>query len=123
MASKYSLKLAAVDAYSKTFGDFGKKAEALQAEVKNQRAELDRLNRTARQADGFAKLGEKVEKTTGLLQAARTEQSQLAREHKTAAARVERLAGEYGQASAALKALQASSSASTAEVRRREGGR
>ena len=86
--------------------------------MKNKRAEQDKLNRTARQADGFAKLGEKVEKTTAQLKAARTEQNRLGREHQAAAARVEQLSGEYGQASVALKALQASTTASTAEIRK-----
>lgn len=115
--SKYSLRLAAVDAYSKTFGDFGKKADELQEQVKAQRAELEKLNRTARDADGYAKLSEKVEKTTTALQAARAEQSRIGREHQQASAQVERLSQEYGQASATLKALEASTEATTAQVR------
>lgn len=115
--SKYSLRLAAVDAYSKTFGDFGKKADELQEQVKAQRAELDKLNRTARDADGYAKLTEKVEKTTTALQTARAEQSRIGREHQAATAKVERLSQEYGQASATLKALEASTEATTAQVK------
>ena len=115
--SKYSLRLAAVDAYSKTFGDFGKKADELQEQVKAQRAELDKLNRTARDADGYAKLTEKVEKTTASLQLARAEQSRIGREHQAATARVERLSQEYGQASATLQALEASTEATTAQVK------
>lgn len=115
--SKYSLRLAAVDAYSKTFGDFGKKADELQEQVKAQRAELEKLNRTARDADGYAKLTEKVEKTTTALQTARAEQSRIGREHQAATAKVERLSQEYGQASATLKALEASTEATTAQVR------
>lgn len=115
--SKYSLRLAAVDAYSKTFGDFGKKADELQEQVKAQRAELEKLNRTARDADGYAKLTEKVEKTTTSLQAARAEQSRIGREHQAATAKVERLSQEYGQASATLKALEASTEATTAQVK------
>ena len=115
--SKYSLRLAAIDAYSKTFGDFGKKADELQEQVKEQRAELDKLNRTARDADGYAKLTEKVEKTTTALQAARAEQSRIGREHQQATAQVDRLSQEYGQASATLKALEASTEATTAQVK------
>lgn len=115
--SKYSLRLAAVDAFSKTFGDFGKQADELQEGVKQQRAELDKLNRAARDADGFAKLGEKVEKTTTALQAARVEQSRLGREHEQATAKVERLGQEYGQAAAATKALEGSTTATTAQIR------
>ncbi|OEC32889.1 phage tail tape measure protein, TP901 family, core region [Pseudomonas cuatrocienegasensis] len=115
--SKYSLRLAAVDAFSKTFGDFSKQADELQEGVKQQRAELDKLNRTARDADGFAKLGEKVEKTTTALQAARVEQSRLGREHEQAAAKVERLGQEYGQATAATKALEGSTDATNAQIR------
>jgi TP901 family phage tail tape measure protein len=115
--SKYSLRLAAVDAYSKTFGDFGKKADELQEQVKAQRAELDKLNRTARNADGYAKLAEKVEKTTASLQLARAEQSRIGREHQAATAKVERLSQEYGQASATLQALEASTEATTAQVK------
>ncbi|MBD3877426.1 phage tail tape measure protein [Pseudomonas kunmingensis] len=115
--SKYSLRLAAVDAYSKTFGDFGKKADELQEQVKAQRAELDKLNRTARDADGYAKLTEKVEKTTASLQLARAEQSRIGREHQAATAKVERLSQEYGQASATLQALEASTEATTAQVK------
>ncbi|HUH05765.1 MAG TPA: phage tail tape measure protein [Kofleriaceae bacterium] len=115
--SKYSLRLAAVDAFSKTFGDFSKQADELQEDVKQQRAELDKLNRAARDADGFAKLGEKVEKTTTALQAARVEQSRLGREHEQAAAKVERLGQEYGQATAATKALEGSTDATNAQIR------
>lgn len=115
--SKYSLRLAAVDAFSKTFGDFSKQADELQEGVKQQRAELDKLNRAARDADGFAKLGEKVEKTTTALQAARVEQSRLGREHEQAAAKVERLGQEYGQATAATKALEGSTDATNAQIR------
>src|SRR5690349_14191408 len=103
--SKFSLRLAAHDAYSSTFGDFKKKAGAIEAGIKSQRAELDKLNRTARSADGYASLTAKVEKTTAALQAARVEQVRLGREHTAAAERVEKLKQEFEQASAALKAL------------------
>lgn len=115
--SKYSLRLAAVDAFSKTFGDFSKKADLLQADIKGQRAELDKLNRATRNADGYAKLTEKLGQTKVALQQARLEQVTLGRAHEEGAAKVERLGGEYAQASASLKALEASTEATTAQVR------
>ncbi|HCF3100902.1 TPA: phage tail tape measure protein [Pseudomonas aeruginosa] len=115
--SKYSLRLAAVDAYSKTFGDFSKKAEQLQEEIKGQRAELDRLNRAARSADGYGKLTEKLDKTKAALQAARVEQASLAKTHQVATATVARLEQEYGLAAATLKALEGAEAASTAQVK------
>lgn len=115
--SKYSLRLAAVDAYSKTFGDFSKKAEQLQDEIKGHRAELDRLNRTARSADGYAKLTEKLDKTKAALQAARVEQASLVKTHQAATATVARLEQEYGQASVALKALEGAEGVTTAQVK------
>lgn len=116
--SKYSLRLAAVDAFSKTFGDFDKKADALQEGIKQQRAELDKLNRSARDADGFAKLGAKVEKTSAALRDARVESSQLARQQASAAATVERLTTEYQQATAAVMALRGSTDATADQVRK-----
>lgn len=115
--SKYSLRLAAVDAFSKTFGDFSKKADQLQDEIKGQRAELDKLNRAARDADGYSKLTEKLERTKGALQQARVEQASLGRAHEAAAAQVERLGQEYVQAQASLKALSSSTEASKEQVR------
>lgn len=115
--SKWSLKMAAVDAYSKTFGDFSKKGEQLQEEIKAQRAELTKLNRAARDADGYVKLGEKIEKTKATLAEARLEQAALTRSQKDAGATVARLEGQYAQAAATLKALEASTEASGAEVK------
>ena len=115
--SKYSLRLAAVDAYSKTFGDFSKKSERLQEEIRDQRAELDKLNRATRAADGYSKLSEKLEKTKAALQAARIEQAGITREHQAAAVTVARLEQEYGQAALTLKALEASGEATTAQVK------
>ena len=115
--SKFSLRLAAHDAYSSTFGDFKKKASAIEAGIKSQRAELDKLNRTARSADGYASLTAKVEKTTAALQAARVEQVRIGREHKAAAERVEKLKQEFDQASAALKELEAATGTTAAQMR------
>lgn len=115
--SKFSLRLAAHDAYSSTFGDFKKKAGALEEGIKSQRAELDKLNRTARSADGYATLTEKVAKTTTALQAARVEQTRIGREHKAAADRVEKLKREYEQAALALKTLESNTGATAAQMR------
>jgi TP901 family phage tail tape measure protein len=115
--SKYSLRLAATDAYSSTFGDFKKKAGALEEGIKSQRAELDKLNRTARSADGYAALTAKVEKTTTALTAARVEQTRIGREHKAAAERVEKLKQEYDQAAAALKTLESATGTTAAQMR------
>lgn len=115
--SKFSLRLAAHDAYSSTFGDFKKKASALEEGIKSQRAELDKLNRTARSADGYASLTDKVKKTTTALQAARVEQVRLGREHKEAAERVERLKQEYDRSAAALKALESATGTTAGQMR------
>ncbi|OHC95907.1 MAG: phage tail tape measure protein [Sphingomonadales bacterium RIFCSPHIGHO2_01_FULL_65_20] len=115
--SKYSLRLAAVDAYSKTFGDFSKKADKLQDEIKGQRAELDKLNRLARSADGYTKLTDKLDKTKTALQAAKVEQVSLGKAHQAAAATVQRLEQEYAQAAASAKALEGSTEATTAQVK------
>lgn len=114
--SKWSLKMAAVDAFSRTFGDFSKKGDQLQEEIKAQQAELTKLNRAARDADGYAKLGEKIEKTKATLAEARLEQASLTRAQKEAGATVTRLEGQYAQAAATLKALEVSTEASAAEV-------
>ena len=115
--SKYSLRLAAVDAYSSTLGDFKKKADALQEGMKAQQAELRRLNQTVRSVDGYAKLTEKVDATKTALSAARVEQARIGREHQAGAAKVAQLTQAHAQASTALKALGSSTEATTAQVR------
>lgn len=114
--SKYSIRLAALDAYSSTFGDFGKKSAKVQESIKAQQAELRKLNSQARDMDGFAKLSESVKKSEAALQAARAEQSRLSREQATAKNRVAELAAAYGKAVVATKALEASTEASTADL-------
>ncbi|RXU07007.1 phage tail tape measure protein [Pseudomonas syringae] len=114
---KYSLRLAAVDAYTSTFGDFSKKTAKINEGMREQRAEIDRLNRAARSADGFDKLSEKVVKTKAALQAARLEQNRLGREQKAAAVKVQELNQQHAEASARLSKLSASSQASTAQIR------
>lgn len=115
--SKFSLRLAAVDAYSSTFGDFKKKGAELEEGLKSQRAELDKLNRTARSADGYVSLTDKVEKTTAALKLARVEQIRLGREQKAGAERVEQLKQQYDKAAAAVKSLEASSTATAGQMR------
>jgi TP901 family phage tail tape measure protein len=114
--SKYSLRLAAVDAFSKTFGDFSKKAGALEEDIKATRSEISKLNSTARDVSGYAKLEGQLGKTKALLQQTRVEQASLGRAHTEAAAKVEQLGVEYAAASAALKKLETATGASTAEV-------
>lgn len=115
--SKYSLKLAAVDAYSSTFGDFSKKADALQEGLRAQQAELQQLNRAARSVDGYAKLSEKIEGTKTALQSARVEQARLGREYQGATAKVTQLTQAHAAAAATHKQLASSTEATTAQVR------
>lgn len=114
--SKYSLRLAAVDAFSKTFGDFSKKAGELEEDIKATRSEISKLNSTARDVSGYVKLEGQLGKTKVMLQQARVEQASLGRAHTEAQAKVERLGVEYVAASAALKKLESATEASAAEV-------
>lgn len=115
--SKYSLKLAAVDAYSSTFGDFAKKSNALQEGLKLQQAELKQLNQTTRSLNGYVALTQKIEGTTAALAAARVEQAKVSREQAAAAAKVEQLTAQHKLAVDSLKALGASTEATAAQVR------
>ncbi|MDM9557373.1 phage tail tape measure protein [Pseudomonas asiatica] len=115
--SKYSLKLAAVDAYSSTFGDFAKKSSALQEGLKLQQAELKQLNQATRSLNGYVALTQKIEGTTAALAAARVEQAKVSREQAAAAAKVEQLTAQHKLAVSSLKALGASTEATAAQVR------
>lgn len=115
--SKYSLRLAAVDAYSSTFGDFKKKGDALQGDIKRQQAELQQLNRTARSLDGYDRLSQKLATTKSELQAARVEQVKLTREHQAAAGKVAQLTAEHAKAEAAHRQLASSTDATAGQVR------
>lgn len=115
--SKYSLRLAAVDAYSSTFGDFKKKANALKEGLKAQQAELHQLNRVVRSVDGYAKLTEQIEGTKAALMAARVEQAKVAREYAGATAKVAQLTQAHAEAAAKHKELASSTEATTAQVR------
>ncbi len=114
--SKYSLRLAAVDAFSKTFGDFSKKAGELEEDIKATRSEISKLNGTARDVSGYVKLEGQLGKTKVMLQQARVEQASLGRAHTEAAAKVEQLGVEYVAATTALKKLEGATGASAAEV-------
>jgi len=114
--SKYSLRLAAVDGFSKTFGDFSKRAGELEEEIKGTRSEISKLNAAARDVSGYAKLEGQLGKTKVMLQQARVEQASLGRAHVDASAKVERLGVEYVAASTALKKLETATGTSAAEV-------
>ncbi|HGM5026206.1 TPA: phage tail tape measure protein [Pseudomonas aeruginosa] len=114
--SKYSLRLAAVDAFSKTFGDFSKKAGELEEDIKATRSEISKLNSTARDVSGYVKLEGQLGKTKLMLQQARVEQASLGRAHAEASAKVEQLAVEYAAATATLKKLEGATGASAVEV-------
>ncbi|MDH1550988.1 phage tail tape measure protein [Pseudomonas juntendi] len=115
--SKYSLRLAAVDSFSSTFSNWDKQQKKLQEGMREQRAELDKLNRAAKDAAGFAKLTEQIGKTKTALGQARVEQAALTRQHQESSAQAARLAQEYAQAKATLDALKGSTEATTAQVR------
>lgn len=116
--SKYSLRLAAVDAYSSTFGDFTKKGAALEEGIKAQQAALQKLNREARTLDGYGKLSEKLAGTKTALQEARVEQVKLGREHQVALAKVEQLTMAHEKAASAHRALASSTEATAGQVRK-----
>ncbi|MDA3279901.1 phage tail tape measure protein [Pseudomonas aeruginosa] len=116
--SKYSLRLAAVDAYSSTFGDFTKKGAALREGIKAQQAALQKLNREARTLDGYGKLSEKLAGTKTALQEARVEQVRLGREHQVALAKVEQLTMAHEKAASAHRALASSTEATAGQVRK-----
>lgn len=113
---KYSLKLAAVDAYSSTFGDMGKKAGKLQEALKAQQAELKKLNAQAKDMAGFAKLDADVKKTEKSLASARAEQARLTREQAVASTRAAELSTAYGKAVVATKALESATESSAVDI-------
>lgn len=113
---KYSLKLAAQDAFSTTFADFGKKAGRMQEAIKSQQAELRKLNSQVKDMKGYEKLGEDLKKTEAALISARAEQSRLSREQSVASAKAAELSAAYGKAVIATKALESSTEASTVDL-------
>jgi TP901 family phage tail tape measure protein len=115
--SKYSLKLAAIDAYSSTFGDMGKKSAKLQDQLREQQAELRRLNSQAKDVEGYARLGASLEQNRKQLGTARAEQQRLSREHAAAQNRVMELGTAYGRATVATKALETSTTATKGQIK------
>lgn len=115
--SKYSLKLAAIDAYSSTFGDMGKKSARLQDQLREQQAELRRLNSQAKDVEGYTRLGASIEKNSKQLAIARNEQQRLSREHAAAQNRVMELGSAYGRATLATKALETSTAATKVQIK------
>lgn len=113
---KYSLKLAAQDAFSATFADFGKKAGRMQEAIKSQQAELRKLNSQVKDMKGYEKLGEDLKKTEAALVSARAEQSRLSREQSVASAKAAELSAAYGKAVIATKALESSTEASAVDL-------
>lgn len=114
--SKYSLRLVAQDAFSSTFGDFKKKSKGLEESLKGHQAELRKLNAQAKDMAGLVKLQTQLKGTEEALKKAREEQARLGREHDQARAKSNELASAYVKATAATKALEASTSASKREI-------
>lgn len=115
--SKYSLKLAAIDAYSSTFGDMSKKAKSLQDVIKAQQAEIKKLNSQARDVSGHQKLAASLQKTEEALKAARAEQSRLSREQQLAQTQLAALKAAHESAATATRRLEVSTEASAKQVR------
>tara|TARA_Y100000588_G_scaffold387078_1_gene484051 strand:- start:13739 stop:16441 length:2703 start_codon:yes stop_codon:yes gene_type:complete len=104
--AKYSIRLAAQDAFSSTFRDFEDVSEDVRQAVRDQQKELRDLNRAARDMDGYDRLQRKLEETSGELTTARTEQARLAREMREAENPSQRLTRAYDRATAKVKTLE-----------------
>lgn len=104
--AKYSIRLAAQDAFSSTFRDFEDVSEDVRQAVRDQQKELRDLNRAARDMDGYDRLQRKLEETAGELTTARTEQARLAREMREAENPSQRLTRAYDRATAKVKTLE-----------------
>ena len=115
--SKYSIRLAAVNAFKATFDDFEQGSERLQASLKEQQAEIRRLNNAAKRIDGHERLQTALTATGADLDRAREKQARLTREQREAGARLEALASDYAAAAAEVRRLEASTEASAGELR------
>ncbi|MEO1872358.1 MAG: phage tail tape measure protein [Cobetia sp.] len=104
--SRYSIRLAAQDAFSSTFRDFEDVSDDVRQAVRDQQKELRELNRAARDIDGYDRLQRKLEETSGELATARTEQARLAREMAEAENPSQRLTRAYDRAVAKVKTLE-----------------
>ena len=104
--SRYSIRLAAQDAFSSTFRDFEDVSDDVRQAVRDQQKELRELNRAARDIDGYDRLQRKLEETSGELATARAEQARLAREMGEAENPSQRLTRAYDRAVAKVKTLE-----------------
>ena len=104
--SRYSIRLAAQDAFSSTFRNFEDVSDDVRQAVRDQQKELRELNRAARDIDGYDRLQRKLEETSGELATARTEQARLAREMAEAENPSQRLTRAYDRATAKVKTLE-----------------
>lgn len=115
--SKYSIRLAAVNGFKATFADFEQASEKLQASLKEQQAELRRMNNAAKKIDGYERLQKALAATGADLDSAREKQARLTREQREAGERLDALASDYAAAGAEIKRLEASTESSTAELK------
>jgi len=104
--SRYSIRLAAQDAFSSTFRAFEGVSEDVADAVRDQQKELRELNRAARDVDGYDRLQRKLGETATELTSARTEQARLAREMSEAENPSQRLTRAYDRATAKVKTLE-----------------
>ncbi len=104
--SKYSIRLAAQDAFSSTFRAFEGVSEDVGDAVRDQQKELRELNKAAREMDGYDRLQRKLGETATELTSARTEQARLAREMREAENPSQRLTRAYDRATAKVKTLE-----------------
>lgn len=115
--SRYSIRLAAQDAFSSTFRDFEDASDEVREAVRDQQKELRALNRAARDIDGYQRLETKLEATKTELAAARAEQVRLGREVEQSEHRVGELAAQYDTARVTLQRLEDATESSAAEVK------
>jgi len=104
--AKYSIRLAAQDAFSNTFRNFEDVSDDVRQAVRDQQKELRDLNRAAKNVDGYDRLQRKLAETSGELGSARTEQARLAREMRETENPSKRLANAYDRATAKVKTLE-----------------
>jgi TP901 family phage tail tape measure protein len=115
--SKYSIRLAAKDAFSSTFESFEDASAGVRAAVRDQQDELRTLNRVARDVDGYQRLETKIESTKTQLASARAEHARLGREVEQSGNRVGELAAQYDTARVTLRRLEDATESSAAEVK------
>lgn len=104
--AKYQIALAAVDQYSTPFRAASASVDKLTADVKEQSAELKRLNSTARSIDTYAALKRDVHDTSVQLDQAKTKTGQLAVEFKQLDAPTKVMRSELAAAERELSKLE-----------------